>query len=114
MSIIDRLVDRLNEIEGLAFAKDAWENKAPDDYGVVELAGQAEAVWADDEMAEQAYFLTVTIYVRDGDEGWLDAVQAALSEFDLVYSLPRREYLYDINKVQWRWTATLYGALEAD
>lgn len=109
---IDRLIDRLNEIEGLAFTRDAWENKAPDDYGTVELTGQAGAIWADDEMVEQAYSLRITLYVRDGGEQWLDLVQQALADCDLVYGLPERTFLYDINKVEWRWTATMYGSLE--
>ena len=114
MNRIDQLIERLNEIDGLAFTRDAWEAKAPEDYGVVELTGQADALWADDEMAEQAYALRVTIYVRDGGERWLGLVQEAMADCDLVYSLPTRGYLYDINKVEWRWNAWLYGALEAD
>lgn len=112
MNRIDQLIDRLNAIEGLQFARDAWENKAPDDYGVVELTGQADAVWADDEMAEQAYSLRVTLYVRDGGEQWLGLIQQAMADCDLVYSLPERGFLYDIGKVEWRWMATLYGPLE--
>ena len=114
MNRIDQLIDRLNAIEGLAFTRDAWENKAPDDYGTVELTGQSEAVWADDAMAEQAFTLRVTLYVRDGGEQWLGLVQQAMADCDLVYGLPERGFLYDINKVEWRWTARLYGALEVD
>ena len=112
MTSIDRIISRLNEIDGLAFERDAWENKAPDDYGVVELTGQADAVWADDELVQQAYSLRITIYVSDGGEQWLDMVQAALADCDLVYSLPERRYLYDTNKVSWQWQARLYGSLE--
>ena len=112
MTSIDRIISRLNEIDGLAFVRDAWENKAPADYGVVELAGQADAVWADDALVQQAYSLRITIYVSDGGERWLGTVQAALADCDLVYSLPERQYLYDINKVTWQWTARLYGSLE--
>lgn len=114
MNRIDQLIDRLNAIDGLAFTRDAWENKAPDDYGVVELTGQAEAVWADDEMVEQAYTLRVTLYVRDGGERWLDLIQQAMADCHLVYSLPERGFLYDIGKVEWRWTARLYGPLEVE
>ena len=114
MNRIDQLIDRLNEIQGIAFTRDAWENVAPEDYGVVELTGQSAAVWADDEMAEQAYSLRITIYVRDGGEQWLEAVQAAMADCDLVYSLPERSFLYDVGKVQWQWTALMYGSLEED
>ena len=113
-SQIDMLIDRLNEIEGLAFTRDAWENKAPDDYGTVELTGEAEAIWADDEMAEQVYTLRITLYVHDGGDAWLEQVQAALADCGLVYSLPSRTYLYDIDAVEWRWTARMYGKLESD
>ena len=30
MNIVDMTVERLNQIEGLAFVRDAWQNKAPD------------------------------------------------------------------------------------
>ena len=39
VNAIDRLVEKLNELDGIEFAKDAWVNKAPENYGVVELTG---------------------------------------------------------------------------
>ena len=38
---IDVLLNKLNTIEGIEFVRDAWLNKAPDNYGVVELQGEA-------------------------------------------------------------------------
>ena len=51
----DILVSKLNEIEGISFVRDAWENKAPDNYGVVELAGAPTSLWADDVLLEQVF-----------------------------------------------------------
>lgn len=113
-SRIEQLADRLTEATGIAFAKDAWENKAPDDYGVVSLSGESEAIWADDGLSEQVYGLTITLYVHDGGEQWLERIQEVLGEFDLVFRLPSRSFLYDVGLVEWRWTAQMYGALEGD
>ena len=114
MNIVDMTVERLNQIEGLAFVRDAWQNKAPDNYGVVELTGQSGALWADDAMALQCYALTITIYVHGDDDSWCAKVQEALQALDLGYSLPTRAYDYDIDAVEWQWTAWWYGPLEVE
>lgn len=111
IDLVDELVNTLNGIEGLAFVKDAWKNKAPENYGVVELTGQKDAVIADGHMIEQSFAARVTIYVSGGENTWLNAVQSKLEEADVPYRFPEREYLYDIGKVSWAWDVTLYGQL---
>ena len=56
----------------------------------------------------------ILIYVKDGEDGGLDAVQAVLDDEDIAYTLPNRSYLYDADTVEWEWTCTLYGPLEVD
>lgn len=112
--VIDRLVDRLNEIDGLKFVRDALVSKNPANYGVVRLTGQSAAQWADDMMVEQAYRASVAIYVNDDSNRWLREVQAALSDVDIGYTLPERGYDYEHDAVMWRWECTLYGPLESE
>lgn len=112
---IDSLLTALNAIEGLAFVQDAWKDKAPDDYGVVELTGESHALWADEKMVEQRFRAKVHIYVHDGEFDWIQAVQSVLEAQDLYYDMPTREYLYDIHAVHWEWDIWIYGPVtEAD
>lgn len=111
VDIIDGLVARLNEIEGLAFVRDAWINKAPDNYGVVELAGGGATLWADGILLDQSFFVRISVYVTDGSNAWLNLVQAKLAELELSYAFPTREYLMDPPCVRWVWTVQMYGPL---
>ena len=108
---LDDLLDALNTISGIEFVRDAWINDAPENYGVLELTGQSAAQWADGKRQEQAFLLTITIYVKDGSDIWLDSVQGVLEDFDLSYGIPRREYDYGGDAVMWQWTAMFYGPL---
>lgn len=114
MFIVDVIVDRLNEIEGIVFERDAWDNKTPINFGVVELTGQNNALWADDGMAIQSFGLRITVYVKGDDDSWVQRVQEKLAGMDLSYSLPTRAYDYDIDAVEWQWTAWIYGPLEVE
>ena len=111
VDMIDRLIERLNAIEGIEFVRDAWINDAPENYGVVELTGESESQYADDGMTEQAFRLRITIYVKDGEDAWLDAVQTVLAAEDLAYSLPNRAYDYGGDAVMWQWQAVYFGPL---
>lgn len=111
IDIIDRLVERLNEIEGLEFVRDAWINKAPDNYGVVELSGGGATLWADGVLLDQSFFVRISVYVTDGSNQWLSAVQAKLTEMELSHTFPTREYLMDPPCVRWVWTVQMYGPL---
>ena len=108
----DLLVGKLNEIEGIAFVRDAWENKAPDNYGVVELAGQSSALWADNRMLEQVFQLTVHLYVAGGSDEWVAKVQEKLAEACDGYSLPAHEFAFDIGKNHWTWNCQIVGPIQ--
>jgi hypothetical protein len=115
MDVIDRLVERLNAIGGATFYRDArMENEPRTSYGAVRLTGEAAGSWADGHMVDQAFGLTVTLYAKDEDVAWLAEVQEALTEFDVYFRLPARNYIEDIDAVEWEWNCTLYGPLEVD
>lgn len=108
----DLLVDALNTIGGISFVRDAWENKAPDDYGVVELNGQSDSLWADNRMVEQTFQLTVHLYVHGGSDEWVGKVQDKLRTSCDGFSLPTHEYLFDIDKNHWQWTVQIIGPIQ--
>ncbi|MBR1821135.1 MAG: hypothetical protein IJ769_05880 [Clostridia bacterium] len=114
-NVIDRLIEALNSIDGLSFYRDArMENEPEVNYGVVRLNGESEGQWADGNLIDQAFELSVNVFVKDEREDWLYAVQAALAAFDLSYRLPARNYREDIDAVEWEWMVTIYGPLETE
>lgn len=114
-NVIDGLVKALNRIDGLTFYRDARMENAPErNYGVVRLAGESASQWADGNMIEQGFALFVNVFVKDEDEAWLNLIQETLAAFDLGYRLPARNYLEEIDAVEWEWSCTLYGPLETE
>ena len=111
---ITALVTLLNQIDGLDFVEDAWVEKAPNNYGVVELTGQIGSEYADGKLLDQAFGVRITIYVSGGSHKWIEAVQEKLLAADIGFSMPTREYLNDINKVSWVWNCTVLGPIEFD
>ena len=107
----DLLVAKLNELEGIAFVRDAWENKAPATYGVVELDGQATSLWADNKMVAQVFRLRVHVYTEGGDES-VAAVQGKLADSCDSYSLTTHEFAFDIGKNHWAWDCQIIGPLQ--
>jgi len=115
VDIVDRLVDSLNEIEGLAFVRDArTENEPERNYGIVRLTGENSAVWADDVMVEQAFGLAVNVFVKDERAEWLNRIQAKLEAANLFYRFTARNYHVETDAVEWEWTAVYYGPLLVD
>jgi hypothetical protein len=97
----------LNTIDGLSFVEDAWVNVAPDNYGVVEVTGEAGGDHADGRKIAQAVNVRITIYVTGGSHAWIHAVQSVLQAQKIPYTMPEREYLYDIHKVKWVWNTRI-------
>ena len=108
----DILVEQLNTIEGIAFVRDAWENKAPEDYGVVELTEQNGALYADNHMVAQEFRLTVHLYAKDGSNAWIAKIQNVLNEYTDGYRMGPHEYLFDIGKNHWQWTVYIIAPLQ--
>lgn len=104
---IQEMIDALNTISGIEFTEDAWEEKAPDNYGVVELAGEAANDYADGIKIAQAYAATITIYVTGNSHTWIQKIQDVLDSLKVRYTMPTREYLQDINKVRWVWNTRI-------
>ena len=102
---IQEMIDALNTISGIEFAEDAWKEKAPSNYGVVELTGETANDYADGVKIAQAYGVTITMYVTGNSHHWITAVQDVLDSLKVRYTMPTREYLHDINKVMWVWNA---------
>ena len=104
---IQEMIDALNTFSGIEFAEDAWEEKALSNYGVVELTGETANDYADGVKIAQAYGVTITMYVTGNSHHWITAVQDVLDSLKVRYTMPTREYLHDINKVQWVWNAKI-------
>lgn len=108
----DILVEQLNTIDGISFVRDAWENKAPDNYGVVEMTEQNNALYADNHMVAQEFRLTVHLYATDGDNAWISKVQGVLNDYTDGYRMGPHEYLFDIGKNHWQWTVYIIAPLQ--
>ena len=102
---IQEMIEALNTISGIEFQEDAWDDKAPTNYGVVELTGETANAYADGVKIAQAYSVTITMYVSGNSHQWITRVQDVLDQLKVRYTMPTREYLQDINKVRWIWTA---------
>ena len=105
MDKIQEMIDALNTIRGIKFREDAWKEKAPSNYGVVELNGETANDYADGVKIAQAYGVTITMYVTGDSHTWITKVQDVLDSLKVRYTMPTREYLEDKNKVRWIWTA---------
>lgn len=104
---IQEMINALNTISGIEFQEDAWKEKAPSNYGVVELTGETANDYADGVKIAQAYGVTITMYVTGNSHHWITAVQDVLDSLKVRYTMPTREYLETINKVRWIWTARI-------
>ena len=108
----DILVAKLNEIDGITFVRDAWENKAPDNYGAVGMTNQSNALWADDRMVEQVFCMYVHLYCKGGGNEWITKIQEKLEEASDWYNFQAHEFVYEIGKNHWTWAAYIVGPLQ--
>ena len=112
---VDRLTEKLCET-GVRFVRDAWVNKAPDNYGVVELQGEPRQLWADGHLIDSMWLAVVTLFTEDGDDKWAALVNDALAELeadgtvDLTHTCTRA-FDYEVGKVRWQWQVTICGDL---
>ena len=113
---IDKIVEKLNELDGIEFAKDAWVSKAPDVYGVVTLTGEPRQLWADGHLIDSIWQVGVHAYVDDDSDAWPERIQQKLEELesagkvDLTHSITR-EFDYEVGKVHWQWLVMMYSPL---
>ena len=114
--LIDDLIDDLNDgVDGVTFDRDVLDTNRPDDWGAVELSGQDDAEWADGQMIDQILTAEVWVCLSDRGSGVKRQVQAVLkafcAEIHAGWRFVNRAYLYDLDKVMWRWTVTIDGPL---
>ena len=113
---VDELVTQLNTLDGIAFVRDAWLEKAPDNYGVVELQGEASQLWADGKLIDSIWRVLITAYVTGDDDTIAYTVQDKLEALeaegkaDLTHTISRA-FDYTNGKVVWTWQVNLYGSL---
>ena len=117
VNAIDKIVAQLNTLDGIEFAKDAWVNKAPKNYGVVELSGTARQLWADGHLTDSSWNVVVTAYVDDDSDKYPSLIQEKLEALedqgmlDLTHT-NNREFDYQTGKVRWQWIVIMYGPLQ--
>ena len=113
---VDELVAKLNTIDGLVFVRDAWVNKAPDNYGVVETQGEVSQLWADGKLIDSIWRVIIHAYIAGADDSIAYTVQAKLEDLesagtvDLTHTISR-DFDYNVGKVHWQWIVNLYGSL---
>ena len=114
--LIDDIIAKLNELDGIEFAKDAWVNKAPEVYGVVTLDSEISQLWGDGNLLDSIYSITVAAYVNGDSYDLPEGIQAKLEELeeggriDLTHTV-NREFDYETGKVRWQWIVRAYGPL---
>ena len=110
--LIDGLIDELNAgVDGITFERDVLETNRPEDWGAVELVGQADGEWADGRMIDQTLTVDIWVCLADRGSGIREAVQRVLRSFgtlhEMTWRLVSRNYMYDLDRVVWRWTVTM-------
>lgn len=117
--LIDDLIDDLNDgVDGITFDRDVLDTNRPEDWGAVELSGEDDGEWADGTLIDQALTVEVWVCVSDRGSRVKRQVQTVLKAFcaEILagWKLVTRAYLYDLDKVMWRWTVSIDGPLGED
>ena len=82
VNAMDKIVAKLNTLEGIEFAKDAWVNKAPTNYGVLRLSGEARQMWADGHLVDSSWTLVLDAYVEDDSDEYPAMIQEKLEALE--------------------------------
>lgn len=117
--LIDELIDALNDgVDQITFDRDVLDTNRPEDWAAVELSGQEDAEWADGQLIDQTLSVDIWVCVSDRGSWPKRQVQAVLKAFCpprlAGWRLVSRAYLYDLDKVMWRWTVSIDGPLAED
>ncbi len=80
----------------------------PDRYIVWAEDGQADSIWGDDRMQEQALTGTIDYYTKDEYDPNVEAIQAALGETDLAWRLESVQYEDVTGYVHYEWVWELW------
>ena len=117
--LIDQLIDQLNDgVPDVTFERDVLETDRPEDWGAVELTGEDDSEWADGTMIDQVLAADIWVCVTGRGSRIKRKVQAVLRKFgaenDAGWKLISRNYIYDLDKVVWRWRVSLWAPLDED
>jgi hypothetical protein len=117
--LIDSLIDALNDgVDGVTFERDVLETNRPDDWAAVELTGEGDSDWADGNQVDQTLEIDIWVCVTNRGSRIKRKVQAALKRWcateDAGWKLASRNYIYDLDKVIWRWTVNVWAPLAED
>ena len=84
-------------------------HKQPDQYIVWAEDGQANAIWADGRMQEQAIAGTVDYFTKTEYDGNVALIQAALNGIDVSWRLESVQYeeITGYIHTEWSWSAWL-------
>lgn len=114
--LIDALIDALNDgVPDVTFDRDVLDTNRPEDWAAVELTGQDDAEWADGHLIDQSLVADIWVCVSDRGSGVKRQVQNVLGAFcdrwRIGWKLVSRNWLYDLEKVMWRWQVSIDGPL---
>lgn len=98
----ERLMEELKST-GISFKEGGWRSAPGTDYGIVTIDGQAESVWADNAMQEQAITGTVHLFTRDDGKMQMKAVQNAMNRAGVSWRLDSRQFEEDTRLTHWAW-----------
>ena len=117
--LVDALIDDLNDgVTDVTFERDVLETNRPEDWAAVELTGQDEAEWADGALIDQSLVIDIWVCVSDRGSGIKRKVQTVLQAFCATWQtgwkMVSRNYIYDLDKVIWRWTVNVWAPLAED
>lgn len=117
--LIDTLIDALNAgVTDVTFSRDVLETNRPEAWGAVELTGDDNCDWGDGGMVDQEVGADLWVCTPDRGSGPKRQVQKVLKEFAAAYDIgwrfKTRNYLYDLDKVMYRWILYLYCPLGED
>lgn len=95
---------------GALFTLFAWQ-QTPDrgEWGTITMDGQADAVWGDDGMREQALEGAVHLFCRSVSSTAPAGVQTALAELGVSWRLDYVHYEEDTRLLHWEWIWREWG-----
>ena len=118
IDIVDLSTAKLDEMEGISVTRDAWENEAPEQYGVIEMDEEPMQISADGHVIDENYRLTLTLYVNGSSDAWadnvrekLDGLESAYEWLDIGCRMIMHQFVFSIGKVRWAFRLTVPGPL---
>lgn len=97
---------------GFPCSQVAWDSPPDEDYMVIRICGQEEALWSDNVMTEQLLWCTVDLFVHSS-EGVDEAqsVQQALNQLGIRWELTSIQWESETRLNHWEWSFYVKGLL---